>query len=497
MKTKILFLQLAMFLSIGLFGQKTEMIDDVYFKPGSKSILNNNDVKSKKVVKQQGKYLNGAKEIIFVDRDSVEIVTPDSKYLLAKANDSTELSQNNEDENGGHYLNEFNGSQSDLEYAERIRRFHNPKYTIFIGDPNYSDIYFLNNFDWNVYVDGSYAYVTPTWTNPYWFDYMYRPYSYNNWYWGNSWYSPYSVYGGWGYNNWGSPFYGGWGYNYWGNPYYGSWSYPYYGYGYGYGYGNYGWGYPYYGYHNHWNGGYANTNLNRRNDPMNNEANRRVAGTSRSSQGVSHRMEALTIGGDRTSYSGRNTYTSLSNSNNRTGAGINSGLRSDAGLSGSFRNSNTDNTRSSSIRTTADGMPVSNNRNSGYTTNDNSTNRSDYSTSNRGTYNSSNRQTYSTGSRTGNINNGSSTTSYRTPIGSTAPRTSYSTGTPTRTYNERNSSSRSSYPNNSVSSSRFNGPVSTPSYSGGNSGSSSSGSSSSSSSSGSSRSSGGGGGGRR
>lgn len=487
MKTKILFLQITMFLSIGLYSQETEMIDDVYFKPGSKSIVNNNDIKSKKVVKQQGKYLNGAKEIIFVDRDTVEVVTPDSKYLLAKANDSTEISQNNEDENGGHYLNEFNGSQSDLEYAERIRRFHNPKYTIFIGDPNYSDIYFLNNFDWNVYVDGSYAYVTPTWTNPYWFDYMYRPYSYNSWYWGNSWYSPYSCYGGWGYNNWGSPFYGGWGYNYWGSPYYGSW--------YGYGYGNYGWGYPYYGYHNHWGGsGYTDTNYSRRNDPMNNDANRRIAGTSRSNQGVSHRMEALTIGGgSRTSYSNRNTYTSLSTSNSRTTIGNNSGLRSETGLSGSYRSSNPDNTRSSSIRSTSDGMPTSNNRNSRYTTNDNNTNRSEYSTStNRGTYNSSNRQTYSTGSRTGNISNSSSSTSYRSTAGSTAPRTNYSTGTPTRTYTE-SSSSRNTYQNNSVSSSRSSEPVSRSSYSG----SSSSSSSGSSSSGGGSRSSGGGGGSRR
>jgi len=500
MKTKILFLQIAMLFSIGIYGQKTEMIDDVYFKPGSKSILNNNDVKSKKVVKQQGKYLNGAKEIIFVDRDTVEIVTPDSKYLLAKANDSTELSQNNEDENGGRYLNEFNGSQSDLEYAERIRRFHNPKYTIFIGDPNYSDIYFLNNFDWNVYVDGSYAYVTPTWTNPYWFDYMYRPYSYNSWYWGNSWYSPYSCYGGWGYNNWGSPFYGGWGYNYWGNPYYGSWGYPYYGYGYGYGYGNYGWGYPYYGYNNQWGSGYTNNNMNRRNDPMNNDANRRIAGTSRSNQGVSHRMEALTIGGggSRTSYSNRNTYTSLSSSNSRTvTGGNNSGIRSEAGTSGILRGAYQGNTRTSSIRSTADGFSTNNTRNSGYSTNDNTSNRSDYSTPNRGTYNSSSRQTYNTTPRTGNISNGSSTSSYRSSAGSTAPRTSFSTGTPTRTYTESSSSSRNTYQNNSVSSSRSSGPVNTPSYSGSSGSSSSGSSSSSSSSSGGSRSSGGGGGGRR
>ena len=489
MKTKILFLQMALFLSIGAYSQKTEIIDDVYFKPGSKMVTNENAIKSKKVVKQNGKYKNGAKEIIFIDRDTVEIVTPDSKYLLAKANDSTEYSQNNDEENSGHYLNEFNGTESDREYAERIRRFHNPKYAIFIGDPRYSDIYFLNNFDWNVYVDDSYAYVTPTWTNPYWFDYMYHPYSYNNWYGGNGWYSPYSSFGGWGYNSWGSPFYGSWGY-----PYYGYGNGFGYGYGYGYGYGNYGWGYPYCGYNDYWSGGYSYNKYNRRNDPMNNEANSRIAGTSRSNQNGSHRMEALTIGGSRSSLSNRNTYTALSASNSRNANVNNIGSRSTNGLSGSFRNSESGiNSRTSSIRSTADGLPTNNNRNSRYTSSDNSTNRSDYSTSSsRGTYNSSTRPTYNSSTRSGNMNNGVSTPSYRSTVNSTAPRTNYSTGTPTRTYTESSSnssgSSRSTYQNNSVSSSLSSGSVSTPTYS-----SPSSSSSSSSSSSGSSHSSGGGG----
>ena len=203
MKPAIKILLLALIFPVGLFSQK-EIIDDIYFSP--------NDAKSvqKKVKPQKINPINGARQIVFYDRDTVEIVTKDSTYLLAQANDDTENEYQREE---GHYLNEFNGSQSDLEYAERIRKFHNPKYTVFLGDPNYNDIYFLNNFDWNVYVDGSYAYVTPTFTNPYWFNYNYNPYSYNSWGWGNSWYSPYTSFGGWGYNNWG---YNNWGYNSWG-----------------------------------------------------------------------------------------------------------------------------------------------------------------------------------------------------------------------------------------------------------------------------------------
>lgn len=111
-------------------------------------------------------------------------------------------------EDEGYYLNGFYGTQSDLEYAERIRKFHNPRFTIHITDPAYTDIYYLNSWDWNVYVDGTYAYVTPTWTNPWYWDYMWSPYSY----WGPSW-RWHSYYWGWGY-----PYYGfGWG-----------WSYPHY-----------------------------------------------------------------------------------------------------------------------------------------------------------------------------------------------------------------------------------------------------------------------------
>lgn len=111
-------------------------------------------------------------------------------------------------EDDGYYLNGFYGTQSDLEYAERIRKFHNPRFTIHITDPAYNEIYFLNSWDWNVYIDGTYAYVTPTWTNPWYWDYMWSPYSY----WGPSW-RWHSYYWGWGYPSY------GWG---WG------WSYPHY-----------------------------------------------------------------------------------------------------------------------------------------------------------------------------------------------------------------------------------------------------------------------------
>ncbi len=235
---------ISMLISFSGTSQNQTSFDDIYFKPSDakkmQKIQNNNETPNEK---------NGAKEIIYIDSnnenskivDNSQVAPGDTAQVLAEANDSTDNNQQQ-----GHYLNGFNGNQSDLEYAERIRRFHNPKYEIFIGDPRYNDIYFLNNSDWNVYVDGSYAYVTPTWTNPYWMDYNFNPYS---------WSSPFGYYNNWYNSPWGWDTGFGYGFGYGGYPYYGGYGYdgygyggyPYYGYGYG-GYGGYGYGYGYGGY---------------------------------------------------------------------------------------------------------------------------------------------------------------------------------------------------------------------------------------------------------
>lgn len=210
--------------------QENQIIDDVYFKPSdAKKISVQNTTE-----KRKPNYKNGAKEIIYIEK-----VVRDTVYVDSESTDSAEYDEQ------GEYLHGFNGSQSDYEYAERIRKFHNPKYTVFIGDPDYNSIFFLNSNDWNVYIEDSYAWVTPTWTNPYWFNYYWQPYSYNSMYWRNWWgpsyynyYSPWSSFG----------MYGSWYGNYWD---YG-WGYPYYGMGYGMGY-----GYPYYGgYYGSYYGGY-------------------------------------------------------------------------------------------------------------------------------------------------------------------------------------------------------------------------------------------------
>ena len=101
----------------------------------------------------------------------------------------------------GEWVNGFEGSQSDYEYAMRIIRFRNPRYAIPLSSPLYWDVvYALPSWEWNVFDDGYYAYVFPTYTNRLWWDWRFN-YSWgwrSSWYY-NSWYGPGYWYGGyWG-----------------------------------------------------------------------------------------------------------------------------------------------------------------------------------------------------------------------------------------------------------------------------------------------------------
>ena len=110
----------------------------------------------------------------------------------------------------GEWVNGFDGSEDDYEYAMRIVRFRNPRYAVSISSPYYWDIvYGLNSWDWNVYTDGMYAYAFPTFSNRLWWDWRYNSYGWGGYpYYGWGGYSPYYSYGGWSYG-WGG-FYGGW-----------------------------------------------------------------------------------------------------------------------------------------------------------------------------------------------------------------------------------------------------------------------------------------------
>ena len=113
--------------------------------------------------------------------------------------DTLRLTRVTEDEN---WVNGFKGSDSDYEYAMRLIRFRNPRYTVPVSSSLYWDVVHGAALcpgirHWNVYDDGYYAYIFPTPDNYYYWDYM-SGYPYGGHWWpmdgwlmyGGVWYDP-------------------------------------------------------------------------------------------------------------------------------------------------------------------------------------------------------------------------------------------------------------------------------------------------------------------
>ena len=197
--------------------------DDIYYNPNDKNpVVEKKEKDAQKELQEKAavkKTLMATSDNHFRDVDEYNRRGESSDMTLediAANQKEDHVEYNVVDENGddGYYLNGFNGSDSDYEYALRIRRFHNPKFVVSVSDPFYSDIYFLDNNDWNVYISDNYAWVTPTWTNPWYWNYTWAPYSYTSWSWRWSlgpWgfsfgYDPFYSWGGyWGWDSWYRP----------------------------------------------------------------------------------------------------------------------------------------------------------------------------------------------------------------------------------------------------------------------------------------------------
>ena len=145
--------------------------DDIYYNPNDKNpVVEKKEKEAQKELQEKAavkKTLMATSDNHFRDVDEYNRRGESSDMTLediAANQKEDHVEYNVVDENGddGYYLNGFNGSDSDYEYALRIRRFHNPKFVVSVSDPFYSDIYFLDNNDWNVYISDNYAWVTPT-----------------------------------------------------------------------------------------------------------------------------------------------------------------------------------------------------------------------------------------------------------------------------------------------------------------------------------------------
>ena len=132
----------------------------------------------------------------------------------------------------GEWVNGFQGSQDDYDYAMRIIRFRSPSFAVSVSSPYYWDIVSLGySANWNVFDTGMYAFAFPTYVNNWWWDWRYNSmfsirYYPSNWLYRSHWCYSYDWYG-WGhypYHTHHSPWHGfhphyahgGWG-GYWGN----------------------------------------------------------------------------------------------------------------------------------------------------------------------------------------------------------------------------------------------------------------------------------------
>ena len=114
----------------------------------------------------------------------------------------------------GYWVNGFSGSSYDQDYAERLVKFHGPFRGIPYWSPLYTQVVYFGDPNWNVYLDGNYAYVFPSWSNRFYSNFYFGGYrSFWNtsfgfgwpyYGWNDSWYNPYFGFGGydpyWGYN---------------------------------------------------------------------------------------------------------------------------------------------------------------------------------------------------------------------------------------------------------------------------------------------------------
>ena len=234
-------------MTVGIVGAASAQHDDMYFVPKKKKV---EQVEVKSVAKQgtaQGKTLEvttvSANQLV-MDEDAYnrrgayltdqgdavsEFAVDDEGFVLITEEGDT-MWMNTDTlrlarvSDGEGWVNGFDGSDSDYEYAMRIVRFRNPRYAIPVSSPLYWDVVYGGalwpSWEWNIYDDGMYAYVFPTRSNWYYWDYMVSyPFGWSTW--GNSWNYYHGYHWGhhWG-NHCGWHSYGHVWYDPWFNPYF-------------------------------------------------------------------------------------------------------------------------------------------------------------------------------------------------------------------------------------------------------------------------------------
>lgn len=212
MKVRILLLVLAAALPL-LCGAQD---DDMYFVPKKK------DVRQEKTDRPAPVPAVPAEEEATDDADVRDVDEYNRRYTYAPygtvRNDTLYLDEEEgaydeeaeADDDAERWVNGFMGTDEDYACAKRLLRFRSPSLGIPVSSPLYWDLcYGPDAIYWNVYDDGAYAYVFPTyWNYGYYSGWPYGTwgYGYGGYWWGTGWWGPH--YYGW--YGWHSPFYDPW-----------------------------------------------------------------------------------------------------------------------------------------------------------------------------------------------------------------------------------------------------------------------------------------------
>ena len=229
--------------AVGIVGSASAQRDDLYFVPKKKKVVEQVVEPEESTQQVEEKVLSVATvpaKQLEIDEDAYNrrgsyltdegdavsefAMNDDGFVLITEEGDTmwmnTDTLRLTRVTDGEGWVNGFDGSDSDHEYAMRIIRFRNPRYAIPVSSPLYWDVVYGGSlwpsWEWNIYDDGMYAYVFPTRSNWYYWDYR-MSYSYG---WNYHWGYPYSPHWGshWGYYS--GYHYGHVWYDPWFNPYF-------------------------------------------------------------------------------------------------------------------------------------------------------------------------------------------------------------------------------------------------------------------------------------
>ena len=199
MRTRTIFTALMLIVSISAIAQRSVFEDDIYYTPKSKkgatevTKVETTTTTTTTTIPQSSSEEPTQNEI---DVDAYNRRYTSSDYItessVQESVPQTTTTTTTTTTTQTYYVNGV-GAES-MEYAERIRRFHNPEIGIYVVDPEYNNIYLIEE-DYTPYI-ASVNIVTSPWVTPYSWRVTYNPWYYNSWYY-NSWY-----YNHWSYNPW-------------------------------------------------------------------------------------------------------------------------------------------------------------------------------------------------------------------------------------------------------------------------------------------------------